>query len=79
MLFLSSILHAQTKIIFDTDFGGDADDLGAIAMLHEFASRVSSFQVIYAEFDWDLIINGKNLPVRIKVLDSMIHQLETIH
>jgi inosine-uridine nucleoside N-ribohydrolase len=25
---------AQVKIIFDTDFGGDADDLGALAMLH---------------------------------------------
>ena len=27
------------KIIFDTDFGGDADDLGAIAMLHYYADR----------------------------------------
>ncbi len=27
---------AQPKIIFDTDFGGDADDLGALAMLHGF-------------------------------------------
>ena len=27
---------AQVKIIFDTDFGGDADDLGALAMLHGF-------------------------------------------
>ncbi|MCF8362587.1 MAG: nucleoside hydrolase [Prolixibacteraceae bacterium] len=27
---------AQEKIIFDTDFGGDADDLGALAMLHGF-------------------------------------------
>jgi len=26
--------HAQEKIIFDTDIGGDADDLGALAMLH---------------------------------------------
>lgn len=25
---------AQVKIIFDTDFGGDADDLGALVMLH---------------------------------------------
>ncbi len=29
-------LSAQTKIIFDTDFGGDADDLGALAMLHTY-------------------------------------------
>lgn len=32
-LFVPSIL-AQPKIIFDTNFGGDADDLGALAMLH---------------------------------------------
>ncbi len=27
------------KIIFDTDFGGDADDLGALAMLHNLADH----------------------------------------
>ena len=32
-LSLPSIL-AQPKIIFDTDFGGDADDFGALAMLY---------------------------------------------
>ena len=31
--------QTQTKVIFDTDFGGDADDLGAIAMLHYYADR----------------------------------------
>ena len=30
---------AQPKIIFDTDIGGDADDLGAIAMLHNYVTR----------------------------------------
>lgn len=35
-LYFSSI-HAQEKIIFDTDIGGDADDLGALAMLHNLA------------------------------------------
>lgn len=30
------LLNAQTKIIFDTDIGGDADDLGALAMLHSY-------------------------------------------
>ena len=30
---------AKVKIIFDTDFGGDADDLGALAMLHGFVER----------------------------------------
>lgn len=34
VLSLSS--YSQTRIIFDTDFGGDADDLGALAMLHHF-------------------------------------------
>ena len=32
----SLILQAQPKIIFDTDIGGDADDLGALAMLHNY-------------------------------------------
>lgn len=30
---------SQPKIIFDTDIGGDADDLAALAMLHNFAKR----------------------------------------
>ena len=30
---------AQVKIIFDTDFGGDADDLGALAMLQNLHKR----------------------------------------
>ena len=29
----------KPKIILDTDFGGDADDLGALAMLHHFVNR----------------------------------------
>ncbi|MEL6415825.1 MAG: nucleoside hydrolase [Pseudomonadota bacterium] len=29
----------RAQVIFDTDFGGDADDLGAIAMLHYYADR----------------------------------------
>ena len=39
ILFLSINLYAQTRIIFDTDFGGDADDLGALAMLHHFVDK----------------------------------------
>ena len=34
-----SPVSAQVKIIFDTDFGGDADDLGALVMLHNFVDR----------------------------------------
>jgi len=37
--FLSVNLFSQPKLIFDTDFGGDADDLGALAMLHHFIDR----------------------------------------
>lgn len=32
-------LTAQPKIIFDTDFGGDADDLGALVMLNNFMMK----------------------------------------
>ncbi len=39
LVFFSSTIFAQPKIIFDTDIGGDADDLGAIAMLHNYVSR----------------------------------------
>jgi len=31
--------HTKIKIIFDTDFGGDADDLGALAMLNHFQNK----------------------------------------
>lgn len=34
--FLALPAAAQVKVIFDTDFGADADDLGALAMLHGF-------------------------------------------
>lgn len=36
VLLTSLSTFSQTKIIFDTDFGGDADDLGALTMLHHF-------------------------------------------
>ena len=36
---LSISLYSQTRIILDTDFGGDADDLGALAMLNNFIDR----------------------------------------
>lgn len=45
LIILSAILltiskvEAQPKIIFDTDFGGDADDLGALAMLHYYIDQ----------------------------------------
>jgi len=38
-LIATITLHSQVKIIFDTDFGGDADDLGALTMLHNFVDR----------------------------------------
>ncbi len=39
LLLLTLTAFAQPKIIFDTDFGGDADDLGALAMLNHFHNR----------------------------------------
>lgn len=38
-LILGLFVFSQPKIIFDTDIGGDADDLGALAMLHNFVKR----------------------------------------
>ncbi len=37
--FVSLGLYSQPAIILDTDFGGDADDLGALAMLNHFVNR----------------------------------------
>jgi len=41
LLFFLACTHTspQLKIIFDTDFGGDADDLGALAMLNHFEKK----------------------------------------
>ena len=40
ILILNSITSfSQVKIIFDTDIGGDSDDLGALAMLHTYIDR----------------------------------------
>jgi len=38
-LLSSTVSYSQERIIFDTDIGGDADDLGALAMLHHFIDR----------------------------------------
>ena len=38
-ILLGSSLFAQPKIIFDTDFGMDADDLGALVMLHNLIEK----------------------------------------
>ena len=38
LVFIASSC-GQPKIIFDTDFGGDFDDLGALAMLHHFIDK----------------------------------------
>lgn len=39
LLLIGLASQAQPKIIFDTDFGGDADDLGALVMLHHLMNR----------------------------------------
>ena len=38
-LLLNMNVNAQPRIIFDTDIGGDADDLGALAMLHNYVKH----------------------------------------
>ncbi len=38
-ILLTLPVIGQIKIIFDTDFGGDADDLGALAMLNHFQNK----------------------------------------
>lgn len=35
----NNAVEKPAKVIFDTDFGGDADDLGALAMLHNFHNQ----------------------------------------
>jgi len=39
ILYFNLNLISQPKIIFDTDIGGDADDLGALVMLNNFIDR----------------------------------------
>jgi inosine-uridine nucleoside N-ribohydrolase len=39
LFFVISTVQAQVKVIFDTDLGGDCDDLGALAMLNHFIDR----------------------------------------
>ncbi|MEO1263305.1 MAG: nucleoside hydrolase [Bacteroidota bacterium] len=39
ILFSFNSSCAQPQLIFDTDFGGDFDDLGALAMLHHFVDN----------------------------------------
>ena len=39
LIGIAAIAFGQPKIIFDTDIGGDADDLGALVMLHNLMSR----------------------------------------
>lgn len=36
---LTTTAFSQVNMILDTDFGGDADDLGALAMVHNFIDR----------------------------------------
>ncbi|MEM8893873.1 MAG: nucleoside hydrolase [Bacteroidota bacterium] len=39
IITISACAQNRPQIIFDTDFGGDADDLGALVMLHNFMNR----------------------------------------
>ena len=39
LLLFTIKMFSQVKIIFDTDIGGDADDLGALVMLNNFMAK----------------------------------------
>jgi hypothetical protein len=39
LLFISTTSFSKVNVIFDTDFGGDADDLGALVMLNHFIDK----------------------------------------
>ena len=36
---IGTVAFSQVKVIFDTDLGGDADDLGALVMLNNFIDK----------------------------------------
>lgn len=56
LLFGDLSLFSQPKIIFDTDIGSDADDLGALAMLHTFIKRGDC--ELLAVMNWSLEENA---------------------
>ncbi len=55
ILNLSTIIlgTSQVKIIFDTDHGGDADDLGALVMLHNLHNRGECEQLAIMSWSTD--------------------------
>ena len=63
-LLLSISLWSQEKIIFDTDFGGDADDLGALAIMNNLVNdkKCEVLAVMSQNVDVDAIaaIDGVN-------------------
>ncbi len=62
---LSSIAIAQPKIIFDTDFGNDADDLGALTILNNLENQgeceVMAVMSYFTENDVVAAIDAVNL------------------
>jgi len=63
LILCSQLSFSQPKIIFDTDIGGDADDLGALAMLHNYVKRG----------DCELLANSYYYNGRISINQSGCH------
>ncbi len=65
LTFVSSALYAQPKIILDTDFGNDADDLGALSILNNLENRgeceVLAVMSYFTENDVIAAIDAVNL------------------
>ncbi len=63
LLLFSVAAFAQPKIILDTDFGGDADDLGALVMLHNFIDK--------GECDLLAVMNWSNEEFAVAGIDAV--------
>lgn len=58
-----NVANAQVRIIFDTDMGGDADDLGALVMLHNLVDR--------NECDLLAVMTWANEKYAVKAIDAV--------
>ena len=60
----TNILAIKEKIILDTDMGSDCDDVGALALLHEY-SRQGRAEIIA------VIYSSGAIPYRVGIIDSI--------
>jgi inosine-uridine nucleoside N-ribohydrolase len=61
----SATSNKPVPIIFDTDFGGDADDLGALAMLHNYADK--------GDIDFLAVTSWANEKNAVQAIDAVNH------